>query len=160
MADLKALIRLRKHTVDEKRRFLARLYRETENLDRAKTKVEDQMENEKELSVGMKTAEASAYYGRYAEGARSKIKLFEVAISTMEGRIDIAREDMRDAFAELKKIEITDRKRKEREEHTAENACRRGLETKTTRPAPHRTGGGMRAGEGSAIEERQAWSDS
>ena len=36
MADLKPLIRFRKHTVDEKQRALAALYREQENVEKQK----------------------------------------------------------------------------------------------------------------------------
>jgi flagellar export protein FliJ len=116
MADLEALIRLRKHSLDEKRRYLAQLYREEETLERQKKSIEDQMEEEKRLSIEMQTAEALAYYGRYAEGARAKIAFLDDATEKLNVRIDIAREDMREAFAEMKKIEITHRRRVEKEE--------------------------------------------
>ena len=115
MADLKPLIRFRKHDVDEKQRVLAQLYREAENLEQAKKNVEDQMEKEKHLAKEMQTAEASAYYGRYAEGARNKIKALELVIAKLDIRIGVAQEDMRAAFAEMKKVEITHRNRKKRE---------------------------------------------
>ncbi len=115
MADLDPLIKLRKHTVDEKRRALADLYRQTEKLAQQKKAVQDQMEREKKLAEEMATAEASAYLGRYLEGARKKIKAFDQSIRKLETRIAVAQEDVRGAFAEVKKIEITQRNRKARE---------------------------------------------
>jgi flagellar protein FliJ len=115
MADLEPLIRFRKHGVEEKQRILAQLYREVEKLELAKKAVEDQMEKEKRLAKEMQTAEASAFYGRYAEGARNKIMALQQAIAKTNIRVEAAQEEMREAFAEMKKIEITHRNRKARE---------------------------------------------
>lgn len=115
MADLQALIRLRKHSVDEKQRAVAQLYREAETLEKQKKVVEDQMANEKQLAEEMNRPEAIAFYTRYAEGARKKIAALQMAIKKMEGRIEAAQEDMRAAFAEMKKIQITQTRREKRE---------------------------------------------
>lgn len=115
MADLKPLIKHRKHLVEEKQKFLAQLYRETEKLERQKEVIEEQMETEIELAKEMGTPEASAYLGKYLEGARHKIKALATSIVKMNVRIAAAQEDMRAAFAEMKKIEITQDRREERE---------------------------------------------
>lgn len=115
MADLEPLIKFRKHTVDEKRRFLAQLYREAEMMERQKQVVEDQMAREIETAREMQMAEAQAYLGKYLEGARRKVKAMETSLKKMDVRIAAAQEDMRAAFAEMKKIEITQRNRNERE---------------------------------------------
>ena len=115
MADLDSLIRYRKHAVDEKRRALARFYDQMQELQEQKQAVYEEIEKEKELAREMATAEASAFLGRYMDGARRKIHKFETEIAKTESRIRIAQEDMRTAFAELKKIEITQRNREERE---------------------------------------------
>lgn len=115
MADLDPLIRFRKHGIDEKRRVLAELYRQTEQLQQQKKVIEDQMAHEKSLAEEMATLEASAYLGRYLEGARRKIRAIELSIKKMETRIAVAQEDVRNAFAEMKKVEITQRNRKSRE---------------------------------------------
>jgi flagellar export protein FliJ len=116
MADLDALIRLRKHAVDEKQRAVAQLYREAENLEKQKKVVEDQMAHEKRLAEEMNRPEAISFYTRYADGARKKIAALQVSIKKMEGRIEAAQEDMRTAFAEMKKIQITQTRREKREE--------------------------------------------
>ncbi len=115
MADLQALIRLRKHAVDEKQRAVAQLYREAELLEKQKKVVEDQMAHEKRLAEEMNRPEAISFYTRYAEGARKKIAALQISIKKMEGRIEAAQEDMRVAFAEMKKIQITQTRREKRE---------------------------------------------
>ena len=116
MADLDPLIRLRKHAVEEKQRVVAQLYREVENLERQKKIVQDQMAHEKKLAEEMQRPEAITYYGRYAEGARKKIAAFQAAIKKIENRIEAAQEEMRAAFADMKKIQITQSNREKREE--------------------------------------------
>lgn len=116
MADLDPLIRLRKHAVEEKQRVVAQLYREVENLERQKKIVQDQMAHEKKLAEEMQRPEAITYYGRYAEGARKKIAAFQAAIKKIENRIEAAQEEMRTAFADMKKIQITQSNREKREE--------------------------------------------
>lgn len=114
MADLDPLIRYRKYGVDEKRRFLARLYEETEKLEEAKQEAEDNIEKERRLAEELGSAEALSALGRYTEAMRRKIKKIDESIAKMENRIAAAQEDMRNAFAEMKKVEITQRGRKER----------------------------------------------
>ena len=116
MADLDPLIRLRKHAVDEKQRAVAQLYREAENLEKQKKVVEDQMAYEKKLAEEMGRPEAISFYTRYADGARKKITALQMAIKKMEGRIEAAQEDMRTAFAEMKKVQITQTRREKRQE--------------------------------------------
>lgn len=114
-ADLDPLIRLRKHAVDEKQRVVAQLYREAENIERQKKVVEDQMAEEKRMAEEMGRPEAIVFFTRYAEGARKKIAALQASLKKMEARIEAAQEDMRTAFAEMKKVQITQARRKERE---------------------------------------------
>ncbi len=115
MADLDPLIRYRKNIVDEKRKYLAQLYREAEQLTRQKDVVLAQMEKEKALAAEMGNVEAAAYLGRYLEGARRKVRAIEQSMKKMETRIIAAQEDMRTAFAEMKKVDIVQRNRKAEE---------------------------------------------
>lgn len=116
MADLEALIKFRRHTVDEKRRFLAQLYREAEQIERQKQVILQQMEREIAMAEKMGTSDAQTFLGKYLEGARRKVKALEGALKKMDVRIAAAQEDMRAAFNEMKKIEITQRNREERAE--------------------------------------------
>lgn len=115
MADLESLIKVRRHAVDEKRRFIAQLYREAEKFEQQKQVILNQMKKEEAMAEQMATAEAAAFLGRYLEGARKKIRALDSSIKKMETRIAAAQEDMRTAFAELKKVEITQRNRNKRE---------------------------------------------
>ncbi|MBU0799456.1 MAG: hypothetical protein KKA05_00490 [Alphaproteobacteria bacterium] len=115
MADLDPLIRFRKHTVDEKQKILSQLYRDAENLERQRQAIIDKMEREKKLAEEMNAPEALTYLGRYLEGARKKVKIYDAAIKKIEIRIVAAQEDIREAFAEQKKVEITQANRKAEE---------------------------------------------
>ncbi len=115
MADLESLKRLRRHVVDEKQKLLASLYRDADKLELQKKVIEDQMAYERKLAEEMKSPEAATFYGRYAEGARRKIRAVQESIRKMEIRIQAAQEDMRTAFAEFKKIDIVQRNRRARE---------------------------------------------
>ena len=115
MTELDPLIRLRRHTVEEKQKFLSALYREAELLEAKKRSLEDQLDNEKKIALAQGTPDASADYGRYAENVRKKIGKFAEALKKMENRINGAQEDVRAAFAEMKKIEIIQRNRQDAE---------------------------------------------
>lgn len=115
MADLEPLIRLRKHTVEEKQKILSALYREAETLEAKKQKLIEQMNREREIAENEGSPETLSYYGRYAENVRKKIEMINETIKKMELRIAAAQEEMRVAFAEMKKVEIVHRRRKEEE---------------------------------------------
>ncbi|GJL84335.1 MAG: hypothetical protein DHS20C02_01100 [Micavibrio sp.] len=116
MADLNPLIRVRKHVVEQKQKFLAELYRQAEELENQKKTLLDQLTEEREKSAEMDSAEMMGYFGRYADAVKDRVKDIDDAVAKLETRIDIARDDMRNAFAELKKIEITQDRREEEEQ--------------------------------------------
>ncbi len=119
MSDLSSLIRLRKHTVDQKQKFLAELYRQAEALENKKTSYEEKLVKERALLEEQEMLEALAWFGRFAEGVKTQIELINKDIRNLEQRIDIARADLRNAFTELKKIEITRDRRAEVEKKAA-----------------------------------------
>lgn len=112
MADLDPLIRIRKHAVEQKQKFLAELYRQSEELETQKrTMVETLAEERKKVDeMGV---EALGYFGHYSEAVRGRIENINEALRKLNHRIEMAREDMREAFAEQKKIEITQAQRKQ-----------------------------------------------
>lgn len=116
MARLDPLIRYRKHIVDEKQRVLGELLRQVERLEAQKQQQLQNLARETEL-MEMDRARAKfdtvEYFGLFAQGVREKIALIEDGQKKLEARINMAREDVREAFAELKKIEIVDRNRKD-----------------------------------------------
>lgn len=113
MADLNGLIRLRRYTVEEKQKLLSALYREAEALIAKRRMLEDQLEHERIVAMNEGTPDASADYGRYAENVRKKIAKFNEGIKKIELKIDVAQEDVRAAFADMKKVQIVQRTRDE-----------------------------------------------
>ena len=115
MADLSGLIRVRKHDLEQKQKFVAELYRQAEELYEQKTRLlttlEEEQEKVKEFGVEM-----LSYFGPYSEAVRERVEDIDKAAQTLETRIEIAREDMRASYAELKKIEITQERREADEE--------------------------------------------
>lgn len=105
MADLKPLIRVRKHAIDQKQKFLAELYRQSEELENHKTALENQLAEERE-KIQELGPEMLVFFGAYAEGVKTRIEEIIEDKSRLETRIQIAQDDMKEAFSELKKIEI------------------------------------------------------
>lgn len=114
MADLNPLIRVRKHVVEQKQKFLAELYRQAEDLEHEKKTMLDQLGKEQEKIREM-DVQMLSYFGPYTEAVKDRVAAIDEARGTLEARIEIAREDMREAFAELKKIEITQERREDAE---------------------------------------------
>ncbi|MCD8562758.1 MAG: flagellar FliJ family protein [Alphaproteobacteria bacterium] len=114
MANLNPLIRVRKHTVEQKQKALADLYRQAEELISQKKKLLDQLAVERQ-KVDEMGVEALGYFGRYSEVVRERSEEIDDSMKMLESRIEVAREDMRLAFAELKKVEIIQERRDDEE---------------------------------------------
>lgn len=112
MADLTGLIRVRKHAVEQKQKFIAELYRQAEELQQQKTTLLEQLAEEEE-KIKEFSVEMLSYFGPYSEAVKERVEDIDKASATLETRIEIAREDMRTAFADLKKIEITQERRED-----------------------------------------------
>ncbi len=115
MAKLDGLIRVRKHALDQKQKFVAELYRQSEELTNQKTTLLTTLDEEQEKMEEF-GVEMLSYFGPYSEAVKERVVEIDEASATLEARIEIAREDMREAFAELKKIEITKEARETAEE--------------------------------------------
>lgn len=118
MADLESLIRVRKHTVEQKQKVLAELYRQFEELEGQKLALLETMEDERRKLDDM-GIEALGYFGHYSKTVLERSEEIDEALGKLQKRIDVARDDMSAAFSELKKIEITDERRKDAEEKEA-----------------------------------------
>lgn len=118
MADLDSLIRVRKHAAQQKQKFLADLYRQAETFFLRKKALEDQLAHERETLDSVEMIEAQVSFGLYAEGVKKKISAIDKEIQRLETRIAMAQEDVRAAFAEMKKIEIIQGRRIESEKQS------------------------------------------
>lgn len=115
MADLNPLIRVRKHAVEQKQKFLAELYRQAEELAAQKTSLETTLAEEQEKVKDM-GIEMLAYFGPYSKAVQDRIQDIEDDTAKLNARIEVAKDDMNLAFTDLKKIQITQERREEEEE--------------------------------------------
>lgn len=120
MADLKPLIRLRRHAVDEKQKVLSELYRQVEAFESRRAHLHEQLEKEREMLSQTDQVEMIAYFGRFSDAVNRDIERLNGQISKLETRIRLAQDDMRNAFADLKRVEIVQRNRAQEEKDEAE----------------------------------------
>ncbi len=115
MADLNPLIRVRKHSVEQKQKFLAELYRQADELQQHRQALEQQVRDERAALEGMNSVEMLAAFSAFTEAVKIRIADIDDSMKKLNVRIEIAREDMREAFSDLKKIEITQERREAEE---------------------------------------------
>jgi flagellar FliJ protein len=114
MADLKSLIRVRKHTVEQKQKVVAALYEEATKLENEKNAMLTTLAEEEAKSADM-PLEMLSYIGPYRDAVQLRVAAIGIVAKNLEARIQIAQDDMRQAFSELKKVEITQEKREDEE---------------------------------------------
>lgn len=108
MARLEPLIKVRKHAVEEKQRALALLYEEQERLLHNKEMLIMDLAREQALiESGTAPLDVQVGFGAYAARMRGQIEGLEKSMARMETRIVVAVDDIRTAFAEMKKIDLT-----------------------------------------------------
>ena len=115
MANLKSLIKLRRHNVDEKQKLLAGLYREVEEIERGKKMLIERLRTEREVLDQSGTLEMYAYFGRFSQNIQRMLERLNAEKKKLETRILIAQDDVREAFANMKRIEIVQREREKDE---------------------------------------------
>lgn len=126
MANLNPLIRLRKFRLEEKQRVLSNLYQQVENLETQKRAILDNVESEKDaVDENLSHLSLMTSFMAYLQKSKTEVELINNQISALEIKIRRAIDEMREAFGELKKIEITrDRRLEEiqKENQRKENA--------------------------------------
>ena len=110
MSDLTSLIRVRKHAIEQKQKFLAELYRQAEEFKNQRDTLETQLAIEMEKTKDM-DATLLGFFGPYTEAVTLRIEDIDEDRKKLDKRITRAQDDIRYAFAELKKIEIIDDRR-------------------------------------------------
>ena len=106
MANLLSLIKLRRHNVDEKQKALAELYRQIETIERNKQILTDRLREEREILDQNATLEMYAYFGRFSQNIHRSLERMNQEKAKLEIRVQIAQDDVREAFANVKRIEI------------------------------------------------------
>lgn len=116
MADLKSLIRLRRHAVEEKQKVLAEIYREVEKREGEKKALFARLDKERKAMEGDLNLETREYYGRFKGVIESGVERLNGELRELETRLTIAQEDVRAAFADQKRVEIVHERRKDEEQ--------------------------------------------
>lgn len=108
--DFKTLVRINDWAVDQKRRALGEQLRQLENLEGLLEQLRAEIINEQKLATEMPT-EAGLTYGAYAVVAIDRRNDLERRIELQERAVAGARDDLREAYLELKKYEIAEERR-------------------------------------------------
>lgn len=111
MANLKSLIKLRKHTVDEKQRNLANLYSLADDIEGKKNVLIERLQAERAALTMQSPLEMLAYFGRFSQNVQRVLERLNIEKRKVEERIVVAQDDVRNAFAEMKRVEIVQRER-------------------------------------------------
>ena len=120
MANLKPLIKLRKFRVEEMQKSLAELYREAEAIETRKQTYLTALEHERaHIDQSQDVTEISLFH-TFAERVKKIVEDLDDELYIINGRIDVAREEMREAFGELKKIEMVQEQREQDERNIAD----------------------------------------
>lgn len=104
--------------MDEKRRMIARLFAEADKIYGAKQRALDEVARERSYVNESSDPHVITGFLAYQGLMKKKVALIDVEIKRIDARIDIAQDDLREEFTELKKFEIVHRRRfeKRREE--------------------------------------------
>lgn len=111
MAKLDSLIRVRRYAVEEKQKALAELYRQTERFEIRRKQFEAELMKEREALVRETAPEMLAYFGRYSQIVKRDLGRIDAELKKLDVRIGMMQDDIRTAFADLKRIEIVHNRR-------------------------------------------------
>lgn len=113
-ADLAPLIRYRRFQMDEKRKFIARLYAEADKVYNFKQKALDEVVRERAYVDASDDPRVITGFLSYQGLMKKKLALIDVEIKRIDARIEVAQDDLREEYTEIKKFEIVQRRRLER----------------------------------------------
>ncbi len=121
MADLESLIRLRRHEVEEKQKILADLFRQVEVFETQKKDLYSRLKKERDALNDLEGLETRDFYGLFEGTIRRDIERVDHEIRTLDTRVNLAQEEVRAAFADMKRVEIVYERRQEEEKQVQKN---------------------------------------
>lgn len=126
MKGLPALIRLHSWQLDGKRRELSDLERLEDQLLAEAQRLEDEVAAEQDYA---KESESGGYaYAGFALGVIERRKRIQASIDDIRAQIEAKRDEVADAYRELKRYEITLAERKKREKVEADRRDQAALD--------------------------------
>lgn len=112
--DFKTLVRMRKWALDEKQRELGEMLGVLGNLEAEKEALEQAVIAEQKVAA--ENPELAGFaYGGFANAVIAEREAIAKLIAEQEEKIDVFRDEVADAFKELKTAEIAERNRVEAE---------------------------------------------
>ena len=126
MTALDSIVRVHRWVLDEKQRKLADLRTLVEKLKLDLESLDAELEAEREASGN--SDEAGAAFPAYAAAALDRRRRLCETIANLERESDAAREEVTEAFSELKKYEIASDNRKARESEKRKRSERINLD--------------------------------
>jgi len=115
---LKTLIRLARWEVDEKRRVLVALQTREEEIIATIRAAEQQLLHEQQ--VASQDPEAAYLYGAFANAWLNYRAQLDATLAEVRAQIEIARDDLAEAFRQAKTYEVTQANREKREKEEAD----------------------------------------
>lgn len=113
MKSLSTLIELKQRALDEKRRILVQLEEEQERLEQEEKELKEAWKREATLASSQ--PEMSSYFGPFSQGNEKQQEICRDKQHTMRQLIETQRDQITEAFAELKQLEIAKENRDEEE---------------------------------------------
>lgn len=105
MRPFDTLIRLSEQQLDEKRKALARLENGLEVARAGRSALDEELAAEQQVAA--RSLEGARTYGAYAQAMIARRRAADQLIADTEAAVEAAREEVRTAFAELKRYQIT-----------------------------------------------------
>lgn len=118
MKSRESLIRLHRFQVDEKRRQVAEIEAMIADFARKESELDEQIKVEQQRS-GI-SDESHFAYPMFAKAARQRRDNLRASVEELQGRLDAAKADLSEAFAELKKFELMEERELARERQEME----------------------------------------
>lgn len=113
MTGLPELVRISRWHLNEKRQKLADLERLTERLEGDLARLDSGIERERKLAA--EDLDASRTFPAYMQAELERRRKLEASIADIQRETEAAREEVAEAFRELKKYEMADNNQQERE---------------------------------------------
>lgn len=109
MADLSSLIRVKKFELDEKQKALGELNavynRMTDRLQTLEQEKESEQQAAQDMDAANQSVEMQVAFQHYMTGYKMRRAQIQAALQALDIKIEDAMDEIRDAFAELKRFE-------------------------------------------------------
>jgi len=115
MAGLAGIIRLRRFQLDEKRQALAGWHRFADELRADRARLEQSIADEQKAARDSVDPSSALSFGAFVRAALDRRKRIDDSLAKVEAEIEAATEEVRDAYADLKRFEQTEAQRRTRE---------------------------------------------